>query len=132
MTTHPTAAFMYEIEFDIIGACRAAYEQWLAENSMEWVTYETVASFEVWHNDKGMSPEAKFVFGFETLEQWASFVNSETHMEAKDALRQVVTGLNANLWERDSIQLTNGSADNALPAQMTDCPDPFSTTEELR
>jgi len=122
---------MYEIEFDIVGACRAEYEQWLAENSMQWVTYETVNSFEVWHNDKGMSPEAKFIFGFNSLQQWASFVNSDTHADAKDALRQVVTGLNANLWERDSIQLTDGPTDYTLPARTTDCADLSSTTEEL-
>ncbi|WP_171006635.1 hypothetical protein [Halalkalirubrum salinum] len=121
--------YNYEIEFDVIGTCRQAYEQWLAENSMEWFTHEAVATFDVWKNDKGMSPEMKFIFGFESLEAWAQFVNSECHLAAKDKLKQVVTELNGTLWERGSIRLDVIEADQELPAAI-DCNHFAAKTEE--
>ncbi len=98
--------YSYEIEFDVIGACRSDYDCWMAENSVRWVSHPAVTTFDVWQNDKGMSPEVRFVFGFQSLKKWASFVNSDVHANAKDALKQLTTSLNAQLWERSSIQLS--------------------------
>jgi len=131
MTAMHSTPYSYEIEFDVIGTCRQEYDQWLAENSMEWVTHDAVATFDVWENDKGMSPEVKFLFGFQSLQAWAQFVNSKCHSAAKDSLKQVVTGLNGTLWERDSIRLDTAEAtDRELPT-TTDCNRLPATTEEL-
>ncbi|MFO7833149.1 MAG: hypothetical protein R6V31_03625 [Halohasta sp.] len=127
MTSTYATPYSYEIEFDVIGTCRAEYDRWMAENSMEWVTHKAVATFDVWENDKGLSPEVKFLFGFESLQAWAEFVNSECHAKAKDGLKQVVTGLNGTLWERDSIRLD--VSDRELPTTV-DCDRLPATTEE--
>lgn len=128
MTVHQSTPYTYEIEFDVLGGCRDAYEQWLAENSMEWITHEAVTTFDVWENDKGMSPEVKFMFGFTSLQSWVTFVNSECHRAAKDGLKQLVTDLNGTLWERDSIRLD--TAGNESTATLTECEDLPATTEE--
>jgi len=128
MTTQQSTPYTYEIEFDVLGGCREAYEQWLAENSMEWITHKSVTTFDVWENDKGMSPEVKFLFGFASLQSWATFVNSECHMAAKDGLKQLVTDLNGTLWERDSIRLD--ATDGGLPTTTADCEGLPATTEE--
>lgn len=128
MTAPHATPYSYEIVFDVIGTCRAEYDRWLAENSMEWITHEAVSTFNVWENDKGMSPEVKFVFGFQSLKTWAKFVNSETHASAKDSLKQVVTDLNGTLWERDSIRLD--VSDRELPATIADCDRVPATMEE--
>ena len=126
MTPMPSTPYSYEIEFDVIGICRQEYEQWLAENSLEWVTHDAVTTFDVWQN-KSMSPEVKFVFGFESLDAWARFVNSKHHEKVKDGLKQVVAGLNGTLWEQDSIRLE--TADQQLPA-TADSDLLHATTEE--
>lgn len=128
MTTIHATPYSYEIEFDVIGTCRQEYDRWLAENSIQWVTHEAVSTFDVWENDKGMSPEVKFLFGFQSLQAWARFVKSETHTAAKDSLKQVVTELNGTLWERDSIRLE--VSDRELPATIADCDRLPATTEE--
>lgn len=125
----PSTPYSYEIEFDVIGACRDDYDCWMAENSIGWVSHKAVTTFDVWHNDKGMSPEVRFVFGFQSLKQWASFVNSDVHASAKDALKQVTTGLNAQLWERSSIQLSQDACQEKTA--LSPCDDLPAVSEEL-
>jgi len=112
--------YSYEIEFDVIGAYRDDYDCWMAQNSIRWVSHSAVSTFDVWHNDKGMSPEIRFVFGFQSLKQWASFVNSDVHADAKDALKQVTTGLNAQLWERSGIELGNDACQETTALSLGD------------
>ena len=128
VSMHQSTPYTYEIEFDVLGGCQDAYERWLAENSIEWVTHGSVTTFDVWENDKGMSPEVKFMFGFTSLQSWATFVNSECHTTAKDGLKQLVTDLNGTLWERDSIRLD--TTDSELPATVSDCTELPAKTEE--
>lgn len=122
--------YSYEIEFDVLGSCRDEYDQWLAENSIDWITHEAVATFDVWENDKGMSPEVKFLFGFESLQAWARFANSECHARAKDSLKQVVTGLNGTLWEQDSIRLDGTKTPASKRPATVDCDRLPATREE--
>jgi len=103
-----TTAYRYEIEFDVMGPCRAEYDSWLSEGCLEWITHESVASFEVQYNTNGLSPEVKFLFGFVSVDAWSTFVDSETHADAIDSLREVTTGLNGTLWERGGIRLDDG------------------------
>ncbi|MFC7193759.1 hypothetical protein ACFQL4_02435 [Halosimplex aquaticum] len=48
---------IYEIEFDVPARNRESFEDWLSEDVVEWVSHETVAFFEVFQNDTGMSPK---------------------------------------------------------------------------
>jgi len=98
-------AYTYEIEFDILRSSRAAYEQWLSQNAIEWVSHQAVGSFAVEHNRNGLSPEIKFRFGFPSLDRWSSFIDSEIHQEATDTLREVTAGLSGTLWEQSGIRL---------------------------
>ena len=125
----PETPYSYEIEFDVIGACRHEYDCWMAEHCIEWVSHEAVTTFDVWHNDKGMSPEVRFVFGFQSLRQWAAFVNSDVHASTKDALKQVTTGLNAQLWERSSIRLSQEGCRETTA--LNSCDDRPAVSEEL-
>lgn len=103
-----TTPYRYEIEFDVLDPCRAEYDSWLSQNSLEWATHGSVASFEVRYNTNGLSPEVKLCFGFVSLEAWKTFVDSEVHTDAIESLRAVTTGLDGSLWERGSIRLDDG------------------------
>ena len=98
-------AYTYEIEFDILRSSRTAYEQWLAQNAIQWVSHQAVTSFAVEQNRNGLSPEIRFRFGFRSLERWATFTDSEIHQEATGTLRDVTTGLSGTLWEQGGIRL---------------------------
>ena len=98
-------AYTYEIEFDILRSSRADYEQWLAENAIEWVSHQAVSSFAVEHNRNNLSPEIKFRFGFPSLDRWSSFIDSDIHEEAIETLREVTTELSGTLWEQSGIRL---------------------------
>lgn len=100
---------VYEIEFDVAGSQREAFESWLSTEVVEWVGHEAVASFEVFTNDQGLSPESKFVFKFETLRDWVEFVDSDAHENAIDRLNGFTETRNAVLWRRDSVRLDGGS-----------------------
>ncbi len=104
-----TTPYRYVIEFDVMEPCRAEYDEWLSEDSLEWIAHDSVASFEVRYNTNGLSPEAKFVFGFGSLEAWSRFVESEPHTGAIDSLRRVTAGLNGTLWKRGCISLDDGN-----------------------
>jgi antibiotic biosynthesis monooxygenase (ABM) superfamily enzyme len=95
----------YEIEFDVPSRHRGAFEEWLSEDAVTWLNSDSVASFDVFQNDTGLSPEVKFVFGFETLEDWASFVNSEEHEAAMERFETFADNRKAVLWQRASVKL---------------------------
>ncbi|WP_018257781.1 hypothetical protein [Halomicrobium katesii] len=96
---------VYEIEFDVPASRREAFDAWLSADIVEWVSHETVAFFEVFQNDTGMSPEVKFVFGFETLSEWATFVGSDAHEDAIESLSGLAENREAVLWQRASVKL---------------------------
>ena len=60
----PPAPYSYEIQFDVIGACRSEYNRWLAQNSVTWASHDAVASFHVHRNSDRESPEVRLIFGF--------------------------------------------------------------------
>jgi len=96
---------VYEIEFDVPARRRESFEKWLSEDIVEWVSHDAVAFFEVFQNDTGMSPEVKFVFGFETMEEWATFVGSDVHKAAIESLNGIAENRDAVLWQRASVKL---------------------------
>lgn len=96
---------MYEIEFDVSASHREEFDDWLSSEVVDWVNHETVAYFEVFQNEKGLSPEIKLSFGFETVRDWATFVGTEEHKAAIDRLRTVAEDRDAVLWERASVKL---------------------------
>lgn len=106
---------VYEIEFDVSGHYRDDFESWLSEEVVEWVSHESVASFEVFTNDQGLSPESKFVFEFETLKDWARFADSDAHENAVKRLNGFTETRNAVLWRRDSVMLDNAVSDGGNP-----------------
>ena len=113
-------AYTYEIEFDILRSSRTAYEQWLAQNAIDWVSHQAVSSFAVEQNRNGLSPEIKFRFGFPSLERWATFTDSDIHQEATETLREVSAELSGTLWEQGGIRL--GEDSTAQNPQLDDPP----------
>jgi len=105
----------YEIELDVAGSHREAFESWLSTDVIDWVSHEAIASFEVFTNDQGLSPESKFVFEFETLEDWARFADSDVHEEAVESLNGFTETRNAVLWRRGSVKLDGAVSDGGHP-----------------
>jgi antibiotic biosynthesis monooxygenase (ABM) superfamily enzyme len=95
----------YEIEFDVPGRHREAFEEWLSTDAVAWLNHDSAASFDVFQNDTGLSPEVKFVFGFETLDDWAAFVNSNEHQAAMARFETFADNREAVLWQRASVKL---------------------------
>jgi hypothetical protein len=95
----------YEIEFDVAGYQRDAFEEWLSDGAVAWLSHDRVASFDVFQNDTGLSPAVKFVFGFETLKDWAAFVNSDEHEAAMERFETFADDREAILWQRSSVKL---------------------------
>jgi quinol monooxygenase YgiN len=96
---------IYEIEFDIPACHREAFEEWLSTEVVGWVNHEAIRYFEVFRNDQGLSPEVKFVFGFETMADWATFADSDEHEAAVERLGELVENRDAVLWQRASVKL---------------------------
>lgn len=104
---------MYEIQFDVLASNREEFEEWLSSDVIDWVSHETVACFEVFQNEKGLSPEVKLSFGFETVRAWATFVGTEEHKAAIERLCTLAEDREAVLWERASVKL-DGVGDVAI------------------
>jgi hypothetical protein len=115
----------YEIVFDVPGRRRDAFETWLSEDAVTWLNHDRVATFDVFQNDTGLSPEVKFVFGFETVKDWASFVNSDEHEAAMERFEVFADNREAVLWQRASVKLddtadqpvSDGGRDDAVNGQ---------------
>lgn len=92
------ARYEYDLEYDVPGVTRAAYEDWLEEATVIWGMDERVTAFFHQVNDTGLDPGERFVFEFESLRAWAAFVEGDGHRENVDRLRGLVSGLRATLW----------------------------------
>lgn len=57
-----------------------------------------MVTFEEQHNETGLGPEARFVFGFETLKERARFVEGTAHTENMETLRELATEVRATPW----------------------------------
>jgi len=97
--------YTYEIEFDIVRSSRAEYEHWLERNAIPWVAHQAVTQFSVQHNRNGVTPVIRIRFGFQSLEQWSTFIESDVHTNATQALKEVSTGVSGTLWEQSAIPL---------------------------
>ncbi|MFW6435850.1 MAG: hypothetical protein ACOCY1_05655 [Halovenus sp.] len=113
--------YEYEVAFDVSGGRREDYDEWRRTGALQWLAHEDVAEFAVYHNDQGLSPSVKFVFAFESLRAWASFVVSDEHEAAVDSLRTLTEQLDGMLWQRGGLSLDE-SADSVSdrPSEQTD------------
>ena len=125
----PPAPYSYEIQFDVIGACRSEYDRWLAENSVTWASHDAVTSFHVHLNSERVSPEVRLIFGFQSAEKREAFVNSSVLANAKKALTEVTAGLDAQLWERSGIRLSKDA--NHELSEPSPCDELSPIPEEL-
>lgn len=96
---------VYEVEFDVCARSQRAYQEWLALGFVEWINHDAISEFAIYRNDKGLSPEVKYHFGFDSVEGWIAFVNSDAHDAAVTKLAGMTEGLNATFWDRDSVSL---------------------------
>ncbi|MGM0372612.1 MAG: hypothetical protein ACQEQJ_08955 [Halobacteriota archaeon] len=90
--------YEYDLEYDVPGGKREAYEAWLAEATVTWGMDERVTAFFHQVNDTSLDPGERFVFEFDSLRDWAAFVEGAGHRKNVDRLRGLVTGLRATLW----------------------------------
>jgi hypothetical protein len=110
---------IYEIEFEVPGQHREAYDVWLEADALEWIAFETVDGFEVHRNPRQSPPWIRFVFEFDSLRRWVKFFESAETERTMDALNAVSTDLQKTLWERDSVSLS-GPSEGTENTQMTD------------
>lgn len=100
-----TTTYVFELTFDVSDSHRAAFEKWLSTGSVAWINHSSVASFEVFRNAVDRSPAIKFVFGFDSHADWATFVGSVDHQAAIDRLDAIAVNRQTVLWERASVKL---------------------------
>ncbi|MEF8757173.1 MAG: hypothetical protein V5A33_02940 [Halobacteriales archaeon] len=101
----PGVTHRYEIEFDVPAARRGDFEGWLSSAVVQWAGHESVARFETYRNETAMTSEIKFVFAFETLCDWAQFVESDEHRSAAEHLARLTDHRDAVLWRQGSVKL---------------------------
>lgn len=111
---HKTSV-VYEIEFDVLDDRRERFDAWVATGIVEWVGHESVAAFEVLTGGRRASTDSKFVFEFEALRDWATFVESDAHEAAVDKLNALTTDYDAALWRRGSVSLDRPVGDGGEP-----------------
>lgn len=98
MTVPSRDLYEYDVEFAIPGQRREPFEEWRPTATCRWGLDHRVVSFEERHNDTGIGPETRFVFEFETLEDWAGFVEGRAHSENMETLRALASTVRATLW----------------------------------
>ena len=91
--------FEYDLEFTIPGQHREAFEEWRPQATCRWGLDDNVVWFDEQHNDTGIGPECRYVFGFESLQAWAGFVEGTAHSENMESLQELADTVRATLWQ---------------------------------
>ena len=100
-----SANVVYEVEFDVLNDRRERFDAWVATGIIEWAGHESVAAFEVLTGGQRTSADSKFVFEFETVQDWVAFVGSDRHGDAVERLEALTENREATLWQRASVEL---------------------------
>ncbi|MFC7046944.1 hypothetical protein ACFQH6_17430 [Halobacteriaceae archaeon GCM10025711] len=94
----PAFRYEYDVEFDVPGERRDEYDAWLPEATLSWGLDERVAAFGQQRNDTGLDPGVRFIFEFDSLRDWASFVEGDVHQTNVACLQELAKNLRATLW----------------------------------
>ena len=94
----PAFRYEYDVEFDVPGERRDEYDAWLPEATLSWGLDDRVAAFCQQHNDTGFDPGVRFIFEFDSLRDWASFVEGDVHQTNIACLQELAKNLRATLW----------------------------------
>ncbi|UWG46623.1 Uncharacterized protein HSRCO_0324 [Halanaeroarchaeum sp. HSR-CO] len=105
------ACYEYELEYAVPGTSRSAYEDWLTRATVSWGMDARVRSLSHQETDTRFTPYERLVFEFESVHEWAGFVESQTHTENVSELRELATEIRTRLWRpRRAGRLTRSTA----------------------
>lgn len=118
-----TSRYEYDLEYSLPGGPREAYECWLEEATLTWGADERVMGFTHQVNDTGFEPCERFVFEFDSLREWAAFVEDDAHQYNVDRLRELVTDLRATLWNPRRVGIEGiATPDTSAATEQWDIP----------
>lgn len=109
--------YEYDVEFAIPGQRRDRFDEWCPMATCRWGLDHRVVSFEEQHNDTALGPETRFVFEFETLKDWAGFVEGQAHSENMETLRELAGTVRATLWY-PTLSPTGGPIQTSATADL--------------
>ena len=113
---NPYERYVFEVTYDILDRCREEHDRWLSKTTEQWITTESLDGFRSEQSVVGAGPEVRLRFEFETLANWATFVESDRHRRNLDRLEGMTDRFSTNLWEPAAIPL------NPTPADGTSTP----------
>jgi hypothetical protein len=107
----PEGHILYEIEFLISVEDRNGVDEGFSVDILDWIAHEAVCDFQVYRTEHGHTQELKFVFRFESLDDWLTFTSCGSHDRATQRLQRRTEQLSARLWHRGSLPLTDEQAE---------------------
>ena len=108
---NPYERYVFEVTYDILDQYREEHDRWLSKTTEQWITTECLDGFRSEQSVMGASPEVRLRFEFETLTNWATFVESDQHRRNLDRLEGMTDRFDTNLWEPAAILLNPTPAD---------------------
>lgn len=108
---NPYRQYVFEVTYDVLDQHREDHETWLSNAAEQWITTESLDGFRSEQSVTGASPEVRLRFEFDTLADWATFIESDHHRRTLDRLEALTTRFETNLWEPAAIPLTPTAAD---------------------
>jgi len=109
---NPYERYVFEFTYDIIDQHREDHGAWLSNAAEQWLTTESLDGFRSEQSVTGSSPEVRLRFEFDTLADWARFVESDHHRRTLDRLEALTERFETNLWEPAAIPLDSMPADS--------------------
>ena len=110
---NPYEQYVFEVTYDILDQYRKEHETWLSKTTEQWITTESLDGFHSEQSVTGAGPEVRLRFEFETLANWATFVESDRHQRDLDRLEAMSDRFRTNLWEPSAISLDPTPASGA-------------------
>jgi len=111
---NPYERYVFEVTYDILDQYRKEHDTWLSKTTEQWITTESLDGFRSEQSVMGASPEVRLRFEFDTLTDWATFVESDQHQRTLDRLEELTDWFNTNLWEPAAIPLNPTPANGTL------------------
>ncbi|AGN02126.1 hypothetical protein L593_10905 [Salinarchaeum sp. Harcht-Bsk1] len=108
----------YEVTVEFGDGDRDRFESWFPNVVLDWTTQPDIRSFRVHRGVDADGERLRFVFTFETEDDWERFVQRSAHRERMDHLESVAETVRTTLWTPGAIAL-GGDGPAIVPATGT-------------
>jgi len=106
--------YVFEVTYNVAVQHQEEHETWLSKTTERWIATAKLSGFRSEQSVMEGDSKTRLRLEFETRDDWAAFVESESYQQRIKRLQTMTESLTTHLWEPAAISL-DPTADGGVP-----------------